>query len=181
MRGQLGCFRGRKRREARENAARSVSRLIRKRWNMKRTLLAISLACSLTSAKATVFQYTVTLDGPTEGNASLGTGSGTVNYDDVLHQLAVSCTFSGLTTASSTGVTASHIHAATLNPFTGTAGVATATPTFPGFPSGVYSGSYSQTFDLTLASSWNNAFVTASGGIPQAEVALANAMATGRA
>jgi hypothetical protein len=148
---------------------------------MKRTLLAVALACSLTSAKATIFQYTVSLDGPTEGNASLGTGSGAVNYDDALHTLQVSVTFSGLTVAGSTGVSASHIHAATANPFTGTAGVATPTPTFPGFPSGVYSGSYSNLFDLTLASSWNGAFVTASGGIPQAEAALASAMATGRA
>ena len=149
---------------------------------MKRTLLAVALACSLTSAKATIFQYTVTLDGPTEGNASLGTGSGTVNYDDALHTLQVGVTFSGLTVAGSTGVTASHIHAATLNPFSGTAGVATQTPTFSGFPSGVYSGSYSNLFDLTLSTSWNNAFVTANGGTTaSAEAALAAAMASGRA
>ena len=47
---------------------------------------------------------------------------------------------------------------------TGTAGVATTTPTFPGFPSGVTSGSYSNTFDLTLASSWNATFITDNGG-----------------
>ena len=149
---------------------------------MKSTLLAISLAFGLTSAKATVFQYTVNLDGPTEGNASLGTGSGTVNYDNILHTLAVNVTFTGLTVAGSTGTTASHIHAATANPFTGTAGVATTTPTFAGFPNGVYSGSYSSVLDLTLSSSYNPTYVTANGGTTaSAEAALASAMASGRA
>ena len=149
---------------------------------MKRTLLAISLAFGLTSAKATIFQYTVNLDGPTEGNASLGTGSGTVDYDNVLHTLSVSVNFTGLTVAGSTGTTASHIHAATVNPFTGTAGVATTTPTFAGFPANVYSGTYSSVLNLTLSSSFNPSYVTANGGtLPSAEAALASAMASGRA
>ena len=46
----------------------------------------------------------------------------------------------------------------------GNAGVATTTPTFTGFPSGVTSGSYFHLFDLTQASSWNPAFITANGG-----------------
>src|SRR5207302_930800 len=54
-----------------------------------------------------------------------------------------------------------------------TAGVATATPTFPGFPLSVTSGSYSQTFDMTLASSYNPAFITSHGGTTAlAEAAL---------
>ena len=44
------------------------------------------------------------------------------------------------------------------------AGVATTTPTFTGFPSGVTSGTYTHSFDLTQASSWNPAFITANGG-----------------
>jgi hypothetical protein len=44
------------------------------------------------------------------------------------------------------------------------AGVATAVPTFPGFPLGVTAGTYSNTFDLTQASTYNPAFVTAQGG-----------------
>src|SRR5439155_7138502 len=57
--------------------------------------------------------------------------------------------------------------------------VATTTPTFPGFPLGVTSGTYDNTFDLTLASSYNPAFVTAEGGVPQAEAALIAAIESG--
>ena len=42
--------------------------------------------------------------------------------------------------------------------------VATAVPTFPGFPLGVTTGTYLQSFDLTLASTYNPAFITAHGG-----------------
>ena len=74
--------------------------------------------------------------------------------------MKVDIVFSGLVG----NVTSAHIHAATANPFTGTAIVATQLPSFPGFPTGVTSGSYTQTFDLTVASSYNPAFITASGG-----------------
>ena len=44
------------------------------------------------------------------------------------------------------------------------------------------SGSFSNTLDLTLASSWNGSYVTANGGTPtSAESALAAAMAGGMA
>ena len=56
-------------------------------------------------------------------------------------------------------------HCCTTVPGDGTPGVATITPTFPGFPSGVTSGLYDETFDLTLDSSFNAAFITANGGI----------------
>ena len=76
--------------------------------------------------------------------------------------------------------TASHIHAATAVPGTGTAGVATTVPTFTDFPLGVTSGSYDHTFDLTLPSSWNPSFISANGGTPAgAEAALASALAAG--
>ena len=53
------------------------------------------------------------------------------------------------------------------------AGVATTTPTFAGFPLGVTSGTYHNVLDLTLASSYNPAFVTANGGTTAtAEAAL---------
>ena len=42
--------------------------------------------------------------------------------------------------------------------------VATDHTTFTGFPSGVTSGTYLHLFDLTDASSWNPAFITAGGG-----------------
>jgi len=60
--------------------------------------------------------------------------------------------------------------------------VATTVPTFPGFPLGVTSGTYNDTLDLTQASSFNPAFVTANGGTPaSAEAALAAALAADKA
>lgn len=58
--------------------------------------------------------------------------------------------------------------------------MATTTPTFAGFPLGVTSGSYSNILDLTQASSYNPAFVTANGGTTAgAEAALAAGFASG--
>lgn len=132
------------------------------------------------SVQGALVQYSVTLDGLSESpvNASPGFGSGTVNYDNVTHSLQIQVSFSGLTGTT----TASHIHAGTAAPFAGTAGVATTTPYFAGFPIGVSSGSYSTTLDLTLASSWNGAYITANGGTTSgAETALGTAMADGKA
>lgn len=145
---------------------------------MKKILLCGILVGGGLSSPATLFQYSVNLDGPTEPTASLGTGTGTVNYNDVTHSLQLQVSFSGLTGT----VTASHIHAATASPFSGTAGVATTTPTFAGFPSGVTSGSFSNTLDLTLNTSWNASYITANGGTTGgAEAALKSAMDSGRA
>src|SRR5262249_42319686 len=74
------------------------------------------------------------------------------------------------------------IHCCTATPLTGTAIVATTTPTFPGFPLGVTSGSYSMSFDLTQSSSFNPAFITANGGTTaSAEAALAAGLVAGEA
>jgi hypothetical protein len=108
------------------------------------------------------------MDGPSEPTTSLGTGYGTALYDDVAHTLALNVSFSGLAGNS----TNSHIHAATALPFQSTVGVATTTPTFVGFPSGVTSGSYSNVLDLTLASSFNPSY---NGGVNQ-EAALVAAL-----
>ncbi|MEO6251872.1 MAG: CHRD domain-containing protein, partial [Ferruginibacter sp.] len=108
--------------------------------------------------------YTAALNGPAESpsNASPGTGTATITINTVTNTMRVQCTFSGLTGTT----TASHIHSATAVANTGTAGVATTTPTFTGFPSGVTSGTYDNTFDMTLAGSYNPAYVTANGGTP---------------
>jgi hypothetical protein len=101
-----------------------------------------------------------------------------VIIDPTTHMMTVSVTFSGLLG----NTTASHIHGPTAVPFTGTAGVTTTTPTFPGFPLGVTSGTYSMTFDMTLASSYNPAFITANGGsIATSEAVLFSAIMDGRA
>jgi len=137
--------------------------------------LPLVIGCFCTPARATIYTYEAFLNGASESppNASAGTGFAEVDYDSILHTLEVQVTFSGL--AGTT--TASHIHAATPTPGTGTAGVATTLPYFAGFPIGVTSGSYMNTLDLTQASSWNPSFVTASGGTTaDAELALFNAM-----
>jgi hypothetical protein len=143
---------------------------------MKRSLvlsvavLFVTIACS-----ANTIIYGASLSGAIEvpPNASLGTGTALVTIDDVANTMRVQVTFSGLTGTT----TASHIHCCTSAAGTGTAGVATTTPTFPGFPLGVTSGTYDQTFDLGLATTYNPAFVTAQGGVAQAELALLTAMA----
>lgn len=129
-------------------------------------------------ARGAPIEFTASLSGAAESpaNDSLGTGTADVWYDSVAHSLQVSVTFSGLTGTT----TASHIHAATALPGIGTAGVATQTPTFSGFPLGVNSGTYFNTLDLTLASSFNPAYVTANGGsVTNAEAALVTAMFAG--
>ena len=90
--------------------------------------------------------------------SSAGTGTALITWDTTTNLMTVDVTFSGL----SAGTTASHIHCCVLAP--GNAGVATTVPTFTGFPSGVTSGSYSHTFDMSSLASYNPAFVAAHGG-----------------
>jgi hypothetical protein len=103
-------------------------------------------------------------------------GFGLIGYDAATHELSVLAGFTDLLA----GTTASHIHCCTDPP--GNVGVATAVPTFPDFPLGVTSGFYNRVFDLTLASSFNPAFITANGGTPAlAEAVLAAGLSQGRA
>jgi len=138
-------------------------------------VLAIGLMLPAT-AFALPVTFTTTLSGANENpaNASPGTGTASVTYDGSLHTLALDITFSGLTTND----TAAHIHCCVAPP--GNTGVATAVPAFPGFPLGVTGGTYNQTLDLTQASSWNPAFVTANGGtVAGAEAVLAAGLNAG--
>jgi hypothetical protein len=132
------------------------------------------------SLSASVITYEATLNGPSESpaNDSPATGFALVTVNDLANTMHVQVTFSGLLGTT----TASHIHTPTPAPGTGTAGVATITPTFAGFPLGVTSGSFENTLDLTLASSYNPAFVTATGGtIAGAEAALLAGLASDEA
>ncbi len=143
-------------------------------------LVAASLLACTGPARASALVYLANLDGPSEAppNASPGTGTARVDYDSVTHMMRFRATFADLIGPT----TVSHIHAPTAVPFTGTAGVATPVPTFPGFPAGVTAGSYDATLDLTLAASWNPAFVTAHGGTPAgAEAAFLTYLAGGNA
>lgn len=143
-------------------------------------LASILVALCLCATAAYGQSFFANLDGPSESpsNASPGVGFTFVTFDPVTHMLHVQVTFSGLLGMT----TASHIHAATAVPFSGTAGVATQTPTFAGFPTGVTSGTYNNFFDLSLLSSWNPAYVSANGGTAlSAEAAFIAAINTGRA
>jgi hypothetical protein len=126
-------------------------------------ILAAAAALALTGpARADNTLYLTTLSGAAEAppNASPGTGTARITIDDTAMTMRVEASFASLLE----GTTAAHIHCCTALPGEGLAGVATMTPTFAGFPTGVTAGSYDQTFDMTLASSWNAAFITGHGG-----------------
>lgn len=147
---------------------------------MRRLLPVLLLAALFVApaAQAAPITYRATLDGPSEDPPvpSPGTGTATVIYDPVAHTLSFDVAFANLVGTT----TAAHIHCCTTTPFAGTAGVATQTPSFTLFPLGVQSGTFVDTYDLTLASSWNPAFITANGGIASAETAFGNGLAAGR-
>lgn len=143
--------------------------------------LGLLALCILSPAHAAVLTFTTSMDGPSEfpANPSLGTGTAQVDYDNVAHTMRVRANFTGLSGTTS----AAHIHSPIPNsagePL---AGVATQTPSFSGFPLGVTSGSMDTTFDLTLAGSWNAAYVSANGGTPaSAEAAFFSQMTQGKA
>jgi hypothetical protein len=131
--------------------------------------------------------YYATMNGPSEfpTNTSPGIGKAVITIDG--NFMRVQATFSGLVAQTAAGLpsgtTASHIHAPTPIPLslTSTAGVATQTPTFAGFPLGVRAGTYDNTFDMTLNSSYNPSYITANGGTAaSAFIALKTAIAAGR-
>ncbi len=143
-------------------------------------LLLASALLWTTTAHASPITYEAFLAGPLESppQASPGTGFAVVTIDTAAQTLAVNVTFQDLVGTT----TASHIHCCTISPDTGTAMVATAVPTFPNFPLGVTSGTYSNVFNLSLASTYNPAFITANGGtVASAEAALAAGLAADEA
>ncbi len=145
---------------------------------IKTLFLAVASACI--GAQGAPITYFAELTGPNESppNASPGTGLAYVTIDTAAHTLGIHVAFSGLTGT----VTAAHIHCCTATPLAGTVGVATMLPTFAGFPSGVTAGTYLNTFDTSLTSTFGSAFVTANGGTAAgAEAALAAGLAQGRA
>jgi len=146
---------------------------------MRKCVLALLLVLGFAgSAHASLITYQALLTGPNEAppNASPATGFAIVTIDDVLNMMRVQVSFANLTAPN----TASHIHCCTSAPFTGTAGVATVTPTFTGFPPGT-SGTYDFTYNLLPVigtQTYNQAFINASGGtVEGARNALLAAMA----
>jgi hypothetical protein len=143
------------------------------------SLFAATVAAAFAgSAMGAIKSYTASLSWLGEAApVSPGTGSATFDIDTVLNTLKMHIEFSGL----NGNTTASHIHGATAIPLTGNAGVATTTPSLVGFPLGVKSGIVDITLDMTLASSFNAAYITANGGtVASARTALFSAIDSGR-
>jgi hypothetical protein len=144
-------------------------------------LAAATLAfAAVMPAAANSITYTADLSGLNEipDNTSAGTGLAIITLDDHAMTMRVQADFANLTG----NVTSAHIHCCTTVPAFGTSGVATTTPTFAGFPAGVTSGTYDQTLDMSLASSWNGAFINTHGGtIETAFSALAQGLADQKA
>ncbi len=140
--------------------------------------LGVAGALAVSSAIAGAQSWTAMMNGANESpaNASPGTGSATFTLSG--NVLTINGSFVGLLGTT----TVAHIHCCTAASLTGTAGVATTTPTFAGFPVGVSNGSFLLTLDLTQASSYNAGFITANGGTTaSAAAALLAGMNGGKA
>lgn len=141
-------------------------------------MAALCLLAGMPCAHAQVV-YTATLSGAAEvpPTSTTGAGSVTITYFPDTTTMIVSTTFAGLTV----GSTAAHIHCCTASAGAGNAGVATQVPSFAGFPTGVDAGTYANTFDLSLASSYNPNFVSESGSVELALNRLLRGMGNGTA
>jgi hypothetical protein len=155
--------------------------------------LASVLILPMPASYADTFTLTANLTGALEvpPSGSAGTGQATVILNTTANTMEVREMFTGLDpfipmTTTPSVTTASHIHCCLPSPFlTGdNVMVATTTPTFPGFPLGVTAGSYSMTFNLLDAATYNPAFITSgmfnpSGTVQGAETALVTALLAG--
>jgi hypothetical protein len=118
---------------------------------------------------------TEALEVPPTGSS--GTGQATVTLDTILHTMRVQASFSGL----GSNTTAAHIHCCLASPFlTGVNEmVATTTPSFPGFPLGVTFGTFDNTFDLTLPTTYNLTNPDLGGSVATAEPIFVAALLAG--
>ena len=125
------------------------------------------------TASGTVITYVTVLNGaneiPPNGSSATGTATLTLNGDT----LTVNEVFAGLIGGSAT---AAHIHCCA--PLGTNAGVAVPLVSFPS----ATSGTYVQSFDLTLLATYNGTFVTNNGGTAaSAEAALIAGLNAGQA
>ena len=131
--------------------------------------------CVAAPAHAVPTAFTTSLTGAEEvpPNASPGTGSAAVVFDDDLHLLEVEVAFAGLLSPT----VAAHIHCCA--PPGVNASIAIG---FTDFPLGVTAGTYSRTFDLTDPAVYGPDFLAANGGSAgAAEMTLASGLFAGLA
>jgi len=143
--------------------------------------IVLLLACALfpfAATGATIQLFLATLNGSSESPPTPSAGSGNVEivYTPGTLMMEVKGSFAGLTSYD----TAAHIHCCITSPSTN-AGVATTTPSFPGFPLGVMAGTFDGTLDMNSAASYNPAFVTANGDVAGARNTLLTGMRDGTA
>jgi len=131
---------------------------MKRRVSLFGLLLTVLMFTAVARADQLVLTGTLTGSQEVPPTGSAGIGSALVTVDTVTNLLTVNVSFAGL----GSPTIASHIHCCA--PPGTNAMVATAVPTFPGFPLGVTTGTYLMTFDLTAASTYNPAFITAHGG-----------------
>lgn len=127
--------------------------------------------------QAIPYTFTANLDGPSENppSPSSGTGVAIVTLDDTAHTLSFNVTFNGLTGTT----TAAHIHCCTTAP--DNVSIAT-NGVLIGFPLGVTSGAFINTFDTTNATTYSTSFMNNNGGTPEsAEAALLAGLQAGMA
>lgn len=129
---------------------------------MKRVVLTMAVLALAASVDAAPINFVADLSGLNESpvNASPGTGSAIVIFDDAANTMRVVVSFQDLIG----NTTASHVHCCTAVAGAGNIGVATELPSFTGFPLGVQSGTYDHTFDTSLIATWNAMFLAANGG-----------------
>jgi PKD-like domain/Ig-like domain CHU_C associated/CHRD domain/Secretion system C-terminal sorting domain len=146
-------------------------------WLLPRLMAVIMILLLTIYSKAQTYTFNMNGANVAVPNSSTGTGSITVVINTSANTMRIFGSFSGLTGNS----TSAHIHAITPSPNTGASGIAT--PSFlASFPLGVLAGTYDNTFDMTLSSSYSPAFITAnSGTIAGAFLALQTALAQSKA
>lgn len=149
---------------------------------IRTALLTLVYALALSAvppANAALIHFEVELSGANEipSNASPGTGTAEIVIDTDLLTMSLDIDFTGLLGTT----TAAHIHCCLPTATPGNFGVATQLPSFTGFPLAVTSGTYVHLFDMTLATSYSPAFLSANGNDPEdAFASLLAAMLAGQ-